>query len=277
MGLFPSHPDAPRMIVTNGMTIPNYSSMSDYEKYFFLGTSQYGQMTAGSFCYIGPQGIVHGTTITVAEAGRKYFGWNDLRGKVYVTAGLGGMSGAQAKAAVINNVIGVCAELSEEALMKRYNQGWLTEYSRDLEEVMASIKKYRAEGVGGVSIGYLGNVVDLWERLAEEEKDATFKLTCVLGLLSLGGTFIVGHLLELHHIHRLPEAAVGLIFGLVLSGAAYAVGNVEMLTAEQFDFEFFMTWLLPPIIFEAGYNIEDIKETCTDTLDHEVLGKKRAE
>ena len=158
------------MIVTNGMTIPNYSSMSDYEKYFFLGTSQYGQMTAGSFCYIGPQGIVHGSTITLAEAGRKYFGWNDLRGKVYVTAGLGGMSGAQAKAAVINNVIGVCAELSEEALMKRYNQGWLTEYSRDLEEVIASIKKYRAEGVGGVSIGYLGNVVDLWERLAEEDE-----------------------------------------------------------------------------------------------------------
>ena len=101
MGLFPSHPDAPRMIVTNGMTIPNYSSMSDYEKYYYLGVSQYGQMTAGSYCYIGPQGIVHGTTITVCEAGRKYLGLHDLRGKVFVTAGLGGMSGAQPKAAVV--------------------------------------------------------------------------------------------------------------------------------------------------------------------------------
>jgi urocanate hydratase len=170
MGLYPSHKDAPRIVVTNGMVVPNYSANSDYERYYMLGVSQYGQMTAGSFCYIGPQGIVHGTAITLMEAGRKYLALDSLRGKVFVTAGLGGMSGAQPKAAVICGAIGVIAEVSKKALRKRHEQGWLTEWSDDLDEIIFCIRKYRNEppASGGVSIGYLGNVVNLWERLVDE-------------------------------------------------------------------------------------------------------------
>ncbi|KAH7714336.1 hypothetical protein AAVH_18292 [Aphelenchoides avenae] len=168
-GLFPSHKDAPRVVVTNGMMIPNYSTKELYDKYFALGVTQYGQMTAGSYCYIGPQGIVHGTTITVMNAGRKYLGTDDLSGKVFVTSGLGGMSGAQAKAAVISGCVGVIAEVSEKALLKRHHQGWLDVYSSDLSKVIELIKEYRQKKVP-ISIGYLGNVVDLWERLAEEKE-----------------------------------------------------------------------------------------------------------
>lgn len=173
LGLFPSHPDAPRVVVTNGMVVPNYSAVSDYERYYMLGVSQYGQMTAGSFCYIGPQGIVHGTTITLLGAARKYLGIESLRGRVFVTAGLGGMSGAQPVAAEICGAIGVVAEVNKAALIKRHEQGWLTEWSDNLDDIVRAIHKYRdapPDGArGGVSVGYLGNVVDLWERLAEEE------------------------------------------------------------------------------------------------------------
>lgn len=167
MGLFPSHPNAPRVVITNGMVIPNYSSRQQYEKMFAMGVSMYGQMTAGSFCYIGPQGIVHGTTITVMNAGRKYLNVNDLRGKVFLTSGLGGMSGAQAKAAVIAGCVGVVAEVSEAALLKRFHQGWLLEVAEDLEDLIARIRQRRIEGVA-TSIGFHGNVVELWERLVEE-------------------------------------------------------------------------------------------------------------
>ncbi|CAJ0587344.1 unnamed protein product, partial [Mesorhabditis spiculigera] len=167
LGLFPSHKDAPRVTITNGMMIPAYSTKALYDKYFAMGVTMYGQMTAGSFCYIGPQGIVHGTTITVMNAGRKYLNTDDLAGKVFVTAGLGGMSGAQAKAAKIAGCVGVIAEISEKALKKRYDQGWLEAYSRDLDEVVRLIHEARAEK-RATSIGYLGNVVDLWERLAAE-------------------------------------------------------------------------------------------------------------
>eukprot|EP00939_MAST-03C_sp_MAST-3C-sp1_P001673 g1673.t1 len=169
LGLYPSHKDAPRVVVTNGMVVPNYSSMEDYEKYYMLGVSQYGQMTAGSFCYIGPQGIVHGTTITLLGAVRKYLQRESCDHVVFVTAGLGGMSGAQPKAASITGAIGVIAEVNEDALRKRHDQGWLTEWSDDLDDVIASVRKYRERPAVGVSIGYLGNVVDLWERLADEE------------------------------------------------------------------------------------------------------------
>uniref|UniRef100_A0A8R1E1Z8 urocanate hydratase n=1 Tax=Caenorhabditis japonica TaxID=281687 RepID=A0A8R1E1Z8_CAEJA len=168
LGLFPSTPDAPRMTVTNGMMIPSYSTKELYDKYFALGVTQYGQMTAGSFCYIGPQGIVHGTTITVLNAGRR-IGLDSLAGKVFVTAGLGGMSGAQPKAAKIAGCIGVIAEISETALLKRHEQGWLDIYSRELEHIVEWIKEYRAKKAA-ISIGYLGNVVDLWERLADEKE-----------------------------------------------------------------------------------------------------------
>lgn len=169
LGLFPSHPDAPRAVVTNGMVIPNYSSQDDYTKMAALGVTSYGQMTAGSFMYIGPQGIVHGTTITLLNAGRKYLqtGESGLAGKVFVTSGLGGMSGAQAKAAVIAGAIGVVAEINPMALNTRYEQGWLQEVEKDLDKVIARIKRAKKEGKP-LSLGYLGNIVDLWEKLVQE-------------------------------------------------------------------------------------------------------------
>jgi urocanate hydratase len=168
LGLFPSSGDAPRVVVTNGMVIPNHSSPNDYHRLAALGVTSYGQMTAGSFMYIGPQGIVHGTTITLLNAGRKYLGLNGaegLAGKVYVTSGLGGMSGAQAKAAVIAGAVGVIAEVNPDALHKRHEQGWLDEYEEDLGKLLVRVDRARREK-RAVSIGYLGNVVDLWEEMA---------------------------------------------------------------------------------------------------------------
>lgn len=167
MGLFPSHPEAPRCVITNGMVIPNYSSKAEYEKMFALGVSMYGQMTAGSYCYIGPQGIVHGTMITVMNAGRKYLNLNDLAGKVFVTSGLGGMSGAQAKASVIAGCVGVIAEVNSDALMKRYNQGWLKDWTNDLDTCISKIRLAR-QAKQPLSLGYHGNVVLLWERIVKE-------------------------------------------------------------------------------------------------------------
>uniref|UniRef100_A0AAR2JG71 Urocanate hydratase n=1 Tax=Pygocentrus nattereri TaxID=42514 RepID=A0AAR2JG71_PYGNA len=140
LGLFPSLPSSPRCVITNGMVIPNYSSRESYEKMFALGITMYGQMTAGSYCYIGPQGIVHGTLLTVLNAGRRYLGTSDLRGRVFVTSGLGGMSGAQAKAAVIAGCVGVIAEVDEAPLKKRHEQGWLMEITKDLDHCMQRIR-----------------------------------------------------------------------------------------------------------------------------------------
>jgi len=168
LGIFPSHPDAPRVVITNGMVVPNYSSRDHFEKMFAIGVSMYGQMTAGSYCYIGPQGIVHGTTITILNAGRKYLNAEDLSGKVFVSSGLGGMSGAQGKAGIICNAITVIAEVNEIALRKRYSQGWIMEIVSDLDSCIERIKQARNERKP-VSIAYHGNVVDLWERLASEE------------------------------------------------------------------------------------------------------------
>ncbi|XP_053324984.1 urocanate hydratase [Spea bombifrons] len=167
LGLFPSHPSAPRVVITNGMVIPNYSSKEEYEKMFAMGVTMYGQMTAGSYCYIGPQGIVHGTVLTVLNAGRLYLGLDDLAGKVFVTSGLGGMSGAQAKAAVIVGCVGVIAEVDRVVLEKRYHQGWLMEMTNSLDDCMARIRKAR-KVKEALSLGYHGNIVDLWERLVEE-------------------------------------------------------------------------------------------------------------
>ncbi len=169
MGLFPSHKDAPRVVVTNGMVIPNYSKPDDYEKFNALGVSQYGQMTAGSFMYIGPQGIVHGTTITVLNAGRKIQkDENDsLAGKLFVTSGLGGMSGAQPKAAVIAGAIGVIAEVNEAAAKKRYEQGWVDELYYDLDKIVYRINEAKANKEV-VSLAYVGNIVDLWEKFVAE-------------------------------------------------------------------------------------------------------------
>ena len=168
MGLFPSHKDAPRVVVTNGMVIPNYSRPDDWEKFNALGVSQYGQMTAGSFMYIGPQGIVHGTTITVLNAGRRLKSAEEgLNGKLFVTSGLGGMSGAQAKAAVIAGAVGVVAEINPKAVEKRHSQGWVDEVYQDLDELMQRIDKARSNKEA-VSLAYQGNIVDLWERFAED-------------------------------------------------------------------------------------------------------------
>ncbi|ESO09525.1 hypothetical protein HELRODRAFT_73656 [Helobdella robusta] len=166
MGLYPSSRRAPRMVITNGMMVPNYSSREEYDRLFALGVTSYGQMTAGSFCYIGPQGIVHGTTLTVLNAGRIYLKKDDLAGKVFVTSGLGGMSGAQAKAAVISGCIGVIAEVDEAALNKRHEQGWVVEKEYCLDRLVEKIRKSRERGKP-LSIGYLGNVVHVWEKLVK--------------------------------------------------------------------------------------------------------------
>lgn len=168
MGLFPSSKEAPRVIVTNGMMIPNYSKPDDWEKYNALGVTQYGQMTAGSYMYIGPQGIVHGTTITVMNAFRKKLGsGKSPKGKLFLTAGLGGMSGAQPKAGTIAGCITICAEVNPAAAKKRYEQGWVDELVENLDELVLRTQLAKAnEEV--VSIAYIGNVVDVWERFDQE-------------------------------------------------------------------------------------------------------------
>ena len=169
LGLFPSHPDAPRVIVTNGMVIPNYSKPDDWERFNALGVSQYGQMTAGSYMYIGPQGIVHGTTITVLNAGRKRLpeGKHDRGGMLFVSAGLGGMSGAQPKAGNIAGVVSIIAEVNPKAVATRHSQGWVDEVHTSLDELMERVAEAR-KNREAVSLAYQGNVVDLWERLAAD-------------------------------------------------------------------------------------------------------------
>lgn len=174
MGLFPSHKDAPRVVVTNGMVIPNYSKQDDWERFNALGVSQYGQMTAGSYMYIGPQGIVHGTTITVMNAASKQLKARgiagtreNMKGMLFVTAGLGGMSGAQPKAGNIAGVVSVTAEINPLAARKRYDQGWVDELHENLDELIPRVRK-AMEAKETVSLAYVGNVVDLWERLAAE-------------------------------------------------------------------------------------------------------------
>jgi urocanate hydratase len=167
MGLFPSHPGAPRVVVTNGMMIPNYSKPDDWERFNALGVTQYGQMTAGSYMYIGPQGIVHGTTITILNAGRLFQKEKgSLKGKIFVSSGLGGMSGAQAKASAIAGAIGVIAEVNPAAVKKRHAQGWVDEVFQDLNALVERISRARSTGEA-ISLAYEGNVVDLWEHFAK--------------------------------------------------------------------------------------------------------------
>jgi urocanate hydratase len=180
MGLFPSHKDAPRVVVTNGMVIPNYSSKDDYERYNAMGVSQYGQMTAGSYMYIGPQGIVHGTTITVMNAARKQLKAKgiagtreNMKGMLFVSAGLGGMSGAQPKAGNIAGVVSVIAEINPMAAQKRYDQGWVDEMHDNLDELIQRVRKAVSDKEV-VSLAYVGNIVDLWERLASEHIHVDF-------------------------------------------------------------------------------------------------------
>lgn len=171
-GLFPSHADAPRVVVTNGMVIPNYSSGDDYTRMAALGVTSYGQMTAGSYMYIGPQGIVHGTTISILGAGRLYLDsdgdTNPLAGKLYLSSGLGGMSGAQGKAAVIAGCVGVLAEINPDAVQKRHEQGWVDEVFTDLDSICDRIRQAKATKEA-VALAYQGNIVDLWEKLADSD------------------------------------------------------------------------------------------------------------
>jgi urocanate hydratase len=170
LGLFPSNKNSPRVVITNGLMIPNYSTQNDYEVMNALGVTQYGQMTAGSYMYIGPQGIVHGTTLTILNAARKYLNFdtkNGLGGLLYVTSGLGGMSGAQAKAAVISGAVSVIADSNSHAALKRHQQGWLTELFEDLDELIIRLRVC-IENKEAVSLGYIGNIIDVWERLNEE-------------------------------------------------------------------------------------------------------------
>ena len=167
MGLFPSHPDAPRVVVTNGMMIPNYSKPDDWERFNALGVTQYGQMTAGSYMYIGPQGIVHGTAITVLNAVRKIGKSKSENGlPLFVTSGLGGMSGAQPKAGNIAGVVTICAEVNPAAAHKRQAQGWVDEVIEDVDAAIDAAQQWQAKGTAH-SIAFLGNIVDLWERLAQ--------------------------------------------------------------------------------------------------------------
>jgi urocanate hydratase len=171
LGLFPSHSDAPRVVITNGMMIPNYSSTDQYERFNALGVTQYGQMTAGSYMYIGPQGIVHGTMITILNAARQYLGRTTkqgLEGVTFVSSGLGGMSGAQAKAAVISGASCIIAEINPNAAIKRHSQGWIDELTHDVDDAidkLVSASKLNKP----ISIGYVGNIVALWERLSERK------------------------------------------------------------------------------------------------------------
>jgi len=167
MGLFPSDEEAPRVIITNGMMIPNYSTREQYTRLAAMGVTSYGQMTAGSYMYIGPQGIVHGTTITLLNAGRMFCEGGSLSGRLFVSSGLGGMSGAQAKAAVIAGSVGIIAEINPQAVRKRHEQGWVNEVFDDLSQLIERIRK-AVSGKEAVSLAYLGNIVDLWQRLAEE-------------------------------------------------------------------------------------------------------------
>jgi urocanate hydratase len=169
MGLFPSHKDSPRMVVTNGMVVPNYSSQDHYEKFNAMGVSQYGQMTAGSFMYIGPQGIVHGTTITILNAARKISkNGKTLNGKLFVSSGLGGMSGAQPKAAGIAGIISVIAEINPKAIGTRFSQGWVDEVYSDMGILIKRVKQAVSKREI-TSIAYEGNIVELWEKLADED------------------------------------------------------------------------------------------------------------
>ena len=167
MGLFPSHIDAPRVVISNGMMIPNYSKPDDWEKFNALGVTQFGQMTAGSFMYIGPQGIVHGTNITLLNAARKIdANAKDLSGKIFVSSGLGGMSGAQPKAAVIAKGVCIVAEINPKATYKRHKQGWVDEVYKDLDKLLDRAITAR-KNKEAISIAYEGNIIDLWEKIVE--------------------------------------------------------------------------------------------------------------
>lgn len=299
LGLFPSHPEAPRLVLTNGMVIPNYSSREDYDRMAALGVTSYGQMTAGSFMYIGPQGIVHGTTITLLNAGRKYLGLPpeaDLSGKLFVTSGLGGMSGAQAKASVIAGAVCVIAEINPKAIKTRHEQGWLQEVEDDLDRVLVRIEKARGTGEA-LSLGYTGNIVDLWEKLASEgiHLDLGSDQTSLHNPY-LGGYYPVGLSLEESNrmmignpeefkeiVHKSLQRQVRAINTLHDRGMFFwDYGNAFLLEASRagaqgillddgtFAYPSYVEDIMGPICFDYGFG--PFRWVCT-SCDHEDLKK----
>jgi len=308
MGLFPSHKDAPRVVVSNGMMIPNYSKPDDWERFNALGVTQFGQMTAGSFMYIGPQGIVHGTTITVLNAGRK-IGLSDLGGKLFVTAGLGGMSGAQPKAAKIAGAVSITAEINSKATHTRHAQGWVDEVYQDLDELLSRTKEAQANKEA-ISLVYQGNVVDLWEKLARE----SFKVELGSDQTSLHNPWAGGYYpadLSLEESNRMmaeePEKFkkavqetlrrhVEAINKLCAEGMYFFdYGNAFLLEASRagadimegnkFKYPSYVQDIMGPMCFDYGFgpfrwvcasnDPKDLKET--DRIATEVLAKMAAE
>lgn len=295
MGLFPSHKDAPRVVVTNGMMIPNYSKPDDWEKFNALGVTQYGQMTAGSFMYIGPQGIVHGTTITVMNAARKISkSEEDRKGKLFVTAGLGGMSGAQPKAARIAGLVSVTAEINPKATHTRFSQGWVDEVFDNLDALIPRVRK-AVENKEAVSIAYQGNVVDLWERLVKEN----IKVDIGSDQTSLhnpwaGGYYPVGLSLEqsnkmmaenpeqfkkevqstlVRHINAVNSlAAKGMYFfdygNAFLLEVSRAGGDVFKPNSKDFKYNSYVQDILGPMCFDYGFG--PFRWVCTSANENDL-------
>ena len=271
LGLFPSHKNAPRVVVTNGMVIPNYSKPDDWERDNALGVSQYGQMTAGSYMYIGPQGIVHGTTITVLNAKRLHSRAGDKRSTLFVTAGLGGMSGAQPKAGNIAGVVSVTAEINPLAARKRYEQGWVDELHENLDELIPALKTAVAEK-RIVSMAYVGNVVDLWERLADEniELDLGSDQTSLHNPWA-GGYYPVGYTLEESKVmmaeepERFKEA--------VQASLRRQVAAINRLTARgMYFFDYGNAFLLESSRAGADIMAEDSKHFRYPSYVQDIMG-----
>ncbi len=310
MGLFPSHPDAPRVIITNGIMIPNYSQPEDWERYNALGVTQYGQMTAGSFMYIGPQGIVHGTTITVMNATRIQYRKTQRKPRLFVSSGLGGMSGAQPKAGKIAGLISIVAEVNEKPLKIRHSQGWLDEYYDHLDILINRVKELMSTDLA-ISIGYLGNVVDLWERLVKENirADIGSDQTSLHNAYA-GGYYPVGYSYEeanemmIHSpdkfkraIHESLKRQVKAINDLVEKGMYFFdYGNAFLLEASRvgadvllpngtFKYKSYVQDILGPMCFDYGFGpyrwvctsglAEDLK--ITDELALEVMEEMYAQ
>jgi len=314
LGLFPSHPEAPRLVLTCGMVVPNYSSPDDYNRLAALGVTSYGQMTAGSFMYIGPQGIVHGTTITLLNACRKYLGVSDeqggLAGKVYVTSGLGGMSGAQAKASVIAGAIGVIAEINPLAVKKRREQGWVQEVETDLDKLLLRIARARKDK-RPLSVAYQGNVVDLWERLVKAGVEIELGSDQTsLHVPFTGGYYPVGHGFEQSQrmmredpdgfreaVHASLRRQVEAINRLAEGGMAFwDYGNAFLLEAGRagaavdrpgggFRYPSYVEDIMGPMCFDYGFG--PFRWVClsgdpgdlatTDTIAAEVIARRVGE
>jgi len=279
LGLFPSRPEVPRVVITNGMMIPNYSKRDDLERFNALGVTQYGQMTAGSFMYIGSQGIVHGTTITILNAGRRLdSNSNSLGGKLFVSSGLGGMSGAQGKAAVIAGAVGVIAEINSQAVEKRKSQGWVDEVFSDLNQLVQRVELARSKKEA-IAIAYQGNIVDLWEYFVKHQVsvDIGSDQTSLHNPFS-GGYYPVGLSLEdsnqmiaenpeafTNHVQESLKRHVGAINALTQKGMYFFdYGNAFLLESSragadilksngQFKYSSYVQDILGPLCFDYGF------------------------